>query len=1281
MKFIDLSLKKVSENEKEICSLFDSIDKNKIIIILGAPGSGKSTILKKYEYENKETSKYINIKEFIKFNIALEDTLEVLLLDGLDEYRVVSGDKTLVVTEIGYKLKELLNANPNLKVVISCREMDWYGESDKNALKDKISYDVALFNIKPLTKKQQNNLADILEIQDKDIFLNKFQNKGFLDNPQMFWMLSKIWGKSRDEVSSKTNLYEQFILQSRENNINHDKSAIYIEENELFKISGYLAFYYIFSGIDKFYDSIIDKMLDSEKGFSKDSISNILKTKIFRENKFIHRTIAEYLLAKYIKRYKLEDGFFINKNRVKSLFIKNNRIPTELRGTYAWLCSVTKDIELIKIDPYYQAIHADNSLFDTNSKKEIIKSVREYSTNYPYFFEFGQKMELEGFYNEDLDDLLIEEYSKAITLDNHYIYFLNSIILQSEIPSKKIIRFSKDILENNQVKTYHKSDFIKLLKLDFQYLKSLLEKIRLNELLDLEDLLKEELLKILYPIHINYKDVVKYLMLYTTDVGGYCFYLFNTEYKDKFELIDQIYKESYDKNREKKLIIPYNLKIFIEDYFLETLLEYNKTLTAKEIYENIIKHFKKYNERYYAITFQSYKYEINDKVKEYKKEIQQLANELYECYIDDMLTNPPEKFNIYGFYYYFNYMTPNNQSEVLFKKLNDKYLKEINLKLFFSGLNLLSNGEQNKPIINDNIKNLIEKYNFEEEYKEWLNPKKQDWEIESENSEKARLTEIEEIKRKNEVYFKNKEDSDIKKTFSDLNWIANLTYIILNEEGKIYLEENTFERLKKILKDSLFCDLINPELLTLISLAKNSQDAHRNIDKVYYVSLCLNEDNIQLNNIELEKYLYLNVLHHEDISNIIKTNYNKNLESTRINFVISLLKEYTGYLLQEHVPQLENLIMKFIKEENNLKNLKLIAKSKNSSEVDIDNSIFENFIFIYGFKLSREDLNFIIKDFIDIDFDNKNIIEALHILQVEKDKFTITKAIGIYELIEGFSKDFKVFKEELNSDIKVKIINYMMNAFYTEESIKNVNGIQSSKNPCADFLKNSSLKLLDMDELKKLKELQDSTNSIWKYRILNELNSKGLQETDNLHGNYSLEEIKKFILTNSILSQEDFFTEICFKIEMLKQEIEDNRNNDKDIFYNTDTYSSKTEEEARDIILQRLKDKYSEELYFTKESYEANNRVDINLKYIQNLSYEVQIECKRGDNSQLYRGIEEQLINKYFSSKVQNGIYLIFYFGKPKNKELMLEKVYKSLPSDDEEKIKIFCIDLRLSKN
>ena len=54
---------------------------------------------------------------------------------------------------------------------------------------------------------------------------------------------------------------------------------------------------------------------------------------------------------------------------------------------------------------------------------------------------------------------------------------------------------------------------------------------------------------------------------------------------------------------------------------------------------------------------------------------------------------------------------------------------------------------------------------------------------------------------------------------------------------------------------------------------------------------------------------------------------------------------------------------------------------------------------------------------------------------------------------------------------------------------------------------------------------------------------------------------------------------------------------------------------------------------------------------------------------------------KYFSSGVQHGVYLIFYFGDLKNKALMLEKVYKSLPEEYSDKIKIVCIDLGFEKD
>lgn len=1277
MSYIDLYLKQINAKERILYKFSEIINKNKISVVLGAPGSGKSSLFKKYFEENESTTKNIKVKSFIKLNTTINENIKVLLLDGLDEYRVVSRDKTFVLSELGHKLNGLLESHKDLKVVISCREMDWYGESDKNALKDQLNHEASLFNILPLNQEQQKELCELFKVEEQENFLEKFYEKGFLDNPQMFWMVSEIWKTNRDDIGSKINLYKQFILKAREINPEHQQVMQNIEPEQLLKVIGYMAYYYIFSAVDEYNEEVVDQIVKTENGFSKELILNILKTKIFQEQQFIHRTIAEFALANYIIEHKFTTD--IAKSRIKSLFIKNDRIPTELRGTFAWLCSISGNFELINIDPYYQAIHGDNSLFNCEIKANIILAVREYSKTNPWFFEFAQKMELEGFYVEELDELLIKEYTNALELKNHYIYFLNNIVIQSEKSTEKIVDFSKDFLEDNTIPTYYKRDFIQFHKENTSYLAEILEKIKNGILLDPDDLLKESIINIMYPNHINYQDIVQYLMLYTSDVGGYCYYLFDTEYKNKFELIDAIYQASYDENREPKLLLPKNVKSFIKDYFLETLLEYEESLNTGDIYK-IIEHFKKYYVWHYQLKFESYMYKTTDKVKASEEKLKKLSNELYETYIDNMLLEEFKKFRAYNFNYFFNYKEPDNKSDILFKKINKQNDREVNLDLLISSLNYLPRDDANRPIISSSIETLIDEYDFKEEYDNWLNPKKQDWEIESETREKKRLEEREETKRKNEEYFLSKSDTDIQKTFNDLNWIANLHYLEEDEKGGKYLEEDTFTRLTKILRNSVSSDLIEEELLTLGSLAENSPHAHRNIDTLYYVSLCLNDENIDIQNIEFKKYLYLNVLHHSTILNVIKTKYIENLDSKDTEFVISLLKEYIELLVDAKTPNIKELILKFINDENSLKNLKIIGMSYNSNSKGTKNSIIENFLSLYGFYLNLDEINNI--ESLELNSDNSSSIMALKTFILDKkEEFSVSMAISFHELIkDNTQRVYDRFQNSFSSELKVKIVSYMLFAFNSEESIERVNGIQSSKNISANFLTNYAFKLLNKEELLSLSVYHQEFKDIWKYRILNVLNEQERQEIDSLHGNYSINEIKEFILNNSILSSEDFFTEICFNIDKLKQEIEDNRKSDKLTFFNENAQNRtpKIEERCRDIILQRLEATYRELYDFTKELYEGENRVDINIRYLRDLSFEVQIECKRDDNSNLYAGIENQLIEKYFSSGVEHGLYIIFYFGFKKNKQLMLDKVKKSLPSAFENKIKIYCIDLTI---
>ena len=105
MNYIDLTLQNL-EDEK-IKDSFENIlkhNKNDVIVILSSPGSGKTSILKKFNNKNKELSSFIKVKDFLKFDIPNN---EILLLDGLDEYRSLENDKVFVVTELGNRLSKL----------------------------------------------------------------------------------------------------------------------------------------------------------------------------------------------------------------------------------------------------------------------------------------------------------------------------------------------------------------------------------------------------------------------------------------------------------------------------------------------------------------------------------------------------------------------------------------------------------------------------------------------------------------------------------------------------------------------------------------------------------------------------------------------------------------------------------------------------------------------------------------------------------------------------------------------------------------------------------------------------------------------------------------------------------------------------------------------------------------------------------------------------------------------------------------------------------------------
>ncbi len=1267
MKYINLTLKEHNQHNGKSYLLEDTIQKHETVVLLGAPGSGKTSILRKYESEHLD-SQYLTVKEILKFNDQVKEETKVLLLDGLDEYRSAPGvDKAFVVTELGNNVKKYYLKGA--KVVISCREMDWYGEVDTNKLKDEINKEAVIFSVCPLDSNQKNQMAELLDIKEPQEFIEKFSKYGFLDNPQMFVMLADIYKTSPEEaIKSKTDLYLIFVKMAREHNPAYKLNKTNeLEADEILKYTGYISFFYLFSNVEILNEGFLDEICDADHGYPKEKLEIVLKSKLFEERKFIHRTIAEFTLAYYIYKYKLEKDKLIAVERVQSLFVKKGKVPTVLRGTYAWLCSLTGSEELIKVDPYYQAIHGDNSLFDNDLKKKIVLEVKKHAKKNPYFFEFGQTMELEGFYNEKLDSFLIKEFDEALNFKNHYIYFIINAIISTPELSHGMKEFLKEKILDNTIQGYYKRDIIKAFQDNIVFLIDILDRIKNDELPDDSDTFKDTLLRILYPDHIGFDKIADYLILYKKRVGGYCYYLLNTDYENKYTLIDNIYKLSYDKTREPHLSLPENTELFIREYFLETLLKYENGLTAKDIY-GIIKHFKKYYERYDSLKFNSYRHGVTDELKNSDEKLTSLANELFSLFIDDMLKESNKDIGIYTFHNFFNYKSPNKQSKILLEKMDLTKKKDINNNLFLYALRYLQKDELNS----DKLKSIAKEFGFEQELYDWQNPKKLKWEIEDE----IRKKKIEEKEKKlltdNEKYFSGKTDDQIQKFFGDLHYVANLLFIEDSSEKEEYLTNKTLERLRNILKTAITNKLLKPELLTLESLATDSPKANRNIDYMYYVSCALNDcSDIKIPNEDFLKYLYINTLIHSSSSNVIKGNLIEIIETTRGDFARAALKEFIELLIEAHLSMVKQNILSFTETEDNIDNLKKIVLLFSPDKDTIQDIILNNFLKVYNFALKLEDL-ISFNELTKVNEKNKIIILALKtLLENDKKAFTVNMAISIHSLFEYELERFN----QLTSDNKVKIIEYMMSQFNTEESISHFNGWQSPKSMCASFLRDKALNLLGLTSLQKLQETRKDEDDIWSYRIAYTIDKRNQEESDQLYMACSVEKIKKYIQSDSIISKEDFFTEVYLRLKKLRGVIEANRDNDKETFFSQNKdHTPKTEEACRDEIFLRLQDKY-DDLMLTKEKHEADNRVDINIKYIKDLSYEVQVECKKDKNPDINNGISEQLIGKYFSSGVKYGIYLIFYFGAKKDKDRLVQKVNMDIPEKYKNNINVICID------
>lgn len=369
-------------------------------VLIGNPGAGKTEVFK--ERSAAEGGIYITARNFVDLE---PPSVALLFIDGLDE---IAAGNALGFTALG-QIRTKLQRMGTPKFRISCREADWRGSTDSEALQHLVGEkDFLELHLEPLNSQEIEELIahwQFSSAQQAADFIKEAEKHGLdglLDNPQTLRML--VEATASGWPANKTQTYQMACAKLvREHN---DQWLAVTREDAhpdeaLLQAASYLCSLMLLSGG-------VSLSLQRAGNNQKDVLSlpelrsyesapdiglcrAVLHTRLFRGNgsgEFfpVHRTVAEYLAAQYIAK-RINAG--LPSKRVLALMLGEDAgVVPELRGLHAWLAATaTGDlrIELIDRDPLGVILNGDVRSFTRPEKLRVLDALSNEAKRYTYF--------------------------------------------------------------------------------------------------------------------------------------------------------------------------------------------------------------------------------------------------------------------------------------------------------------------------------------------------------------------------------------------------------------------------------------------------------------------------------------------------------------------------------------------------------------------------------------------------------------------------------------------------------------------------------------------------------------------------------------------------------------------------------------------------------------------------------------------------------------------------------------------------------------------------------
>lgn len=376
-------------------------------VLLGDPGSGKTDTFKALATEGH----YITARDFIELKPPPNGYTAPIFIDGLDEYTAATKEGMTAIGQIRKRLQQM--GTPAFR--LSCREADWRGSVDSDALQKLVGQEnFAELHLQALTD------ADILAFAahwlnaDADAaqaFVTEAKHRGLdglLTNPQTLKMLIEAVGNTSNPSewpSNKQIIYEKacakLVREQNENHLAAQRDTSFTDA-QLLSAASYLCAVMLLSGHASIaYQrqknpnpqalALVGLHLKGDCAPSIEACRAVLHTNLFVGNGNsdfmpIHRTVAEYLGAIYLNEC-LQAHLPLQ--RVLALIqSEDGGVVPELRGLHAWLAVVSAGsvrTSLIAHDALGLVLYGDVSDFSTLEKTHILTALQNEAKRYEHF--------------------------------------------------------------------------------------------------------------------------------------------------------------------------------------------------------------------------------------------------------------------------------------------------------------------------------------------------------------------------------------------------------------------------------------------------------------------------------------------------------------------------------------------------------------------------------------------------------------------------------------------------------------------------------------------------------------------------------------------------------------------------------------------------------------------------------------------------------------------------------------------------------------------------------